>query len=77
MVRVVDLNSKNEDIIKSRFDILLQITFEIAKSAFQLKADIMLVTNSGALVPKATTVKPITKFEIPKVLAKEPAHSTI
>jgi hypothetical protein len=37
----------------------------------------MLVTNSGALVQKATTVNQITKLEIQNVLAKELAPSTI
>ena len=63
--------------IRRRFEILLPITLEIAKSAFPLMADIILVTNSGALVPKAITVKPITISDIPNFLAIDPAQFTM
>ena len=44
--------------------ILLPTTLPIAISALPLMDDNKLMTNSGADVPKATMVKPITKSEI-------------
>jgi len=50
--------------INNIFDILLHTTFDIAISEFHWKADIMLTINSGADVPNATIVRPITSDEI-------------
>jgi hypothetical protein len=61
--------------IKSTFTILLPTTFEIAICVFPSSEAIKLTTNSGAEVPKATTVSQITREEIPKLFAILPAHS--
>jgi len=58
------------------FEILLHNIFDIAKSVSQEKADIIFTTNSGALVPNATIVKPITSEEIQNFLATDEAQST-
>jgi len=54
---------------------LLQTTFAIAKSVFQFNVDIKLTTNSGAEVPKATTVSHITSEDIPNFLASYTSSS--
>ena len=51
------------------------MTLPNASSALPLIAAITLTTNSGADVPNATTVKPITKSEIPKRFATADAPS--
>jgi hypothetical protein len=55
---------------------LLQTTFDIAKLVFHSKVDIKLTTNSGADVPKATTVNHITNDDIQSLLAMLQAQST-
>jgi hypothetical protein len=55
---------------------LLQSTFEIARSVSQLNQASKFTTNSGAEVPKATIVRPIIRLDIPNFLATEEAHST-
>lgn len=49
--------------------ILLPTMLPKARSVWPLKADITLTASSGALVPKATTVRPTTKGEIPTAVA--------
>ena len=58
------------------FAILLPTTFEIARSLFPSSNETKLTTNSGADVPNATTVSPITRDEIPNFFATLPAPST-
>jgi hypothetical protein len=62
--------------IKKMLKILLPITFPIAISEFPVYAAYVLTINSGADVPNATTVKPITIFGIPYFFAKDDAPST-
>ena len=50
-------------------------TFPIAISELPLTADMTLMTSSGAEVPKATIVRPITRSEIRKRLATAAAPS--
>ena len=50
--------------IISVLKILLPTTFPIAMSALPFSAETTLTVNSGADVPKATIVNPITKLEI-------------
>ena len=47
-----------------------------AKSVVPSATETMFTTNSGIEVPKATTVKPITKSDTPKRLAIAEAPST-
>ena len=61
-------------IIKA-LNILLPTTLPIAISELPFKADTTLTVNSGAEVPNATIVSPITKLEILKRLATEAAPS--
>ena len=56
--------------------ILLPTTFPMARSAWPLKADITLTASSGELVPKATTVNPTTRGEIPTAVAIREAPRT-
>ena len=64
--------------MRNIFDILLQSMFEIAKSVFLENAAIIFTTSSGALVPNATTVKPITSDDIPNFFATlEPPSTSI
>ena len=49
---------------------LLPIIFTIIKSFDPLKAEIIDTTNSGAEVPKATIVKPISTGLMPIALAR-------
>lgn len=56
-------------IIIKALKVLLPTTLPIAISALPFKAESTLITNSGADVPKATMVRPITKSEIRKRLA--------
>lgn len=58
------------------FAIFDQITFHSANSVCPLKADKIFTNNSGALVPKATIVKPMTRGEIPNFFASEEAPDT-
>jgi hypothetical protein len=51
--------------IKAMLLIFEPITFPIAISLFPSSAEPTLTTNSGLLVPNATTVKPTTSGEIP------------
>lgn len=50
--------------------------FPVAISVEPFKLEIILTTNSGDDVPRATIVKPITKFETLNFLATEDAPST-
>ena len=54
---------------------LLPTTLPIASPALPLNDERKLITNSGAEVPNATMVSPITKLEIWKRLATEAAPS--
>ena len=56
--------------------ILLPITLPSARSACPASADTVLTAISGALVPKATTVRPITKGEMPNAAASFDAPRT-
>ena len=58
-----------QPIIIKALNILLPTTLPIAISALPFNAESTLITNSGAEVPKATMVSPITKSEIRKRLA--------
>ena len=49
---------------------LLPMTFPTAIMLLSLTEDTTLMTNSGADVPKATTVKPITIGDKPMLLAR-------
>ena len=51
-------------IIINTLKILLPTTFPIAISALPWIADSTLITNSGAEVPNATIVSPMTRLEI-------------
>ena len=62
--------------MKSTLKMLLPTTLPSARSAWPLKADITLTANSGALVPKATTVSPMTSGEIPHTAANREAPFT-
>ncbi len=53
--------------------ILLPTTFPIAISGLSVAADTTDTANSGALVPNATTVKPMTSGEIPTPIANRDA----
>lgn len=53
---------------------LLQMMFQIAKSVFPLKAEKILIANSGAEVQKATTVSQIMISGIHSFWARELAH---
>ncbi len=50
--------------------ILLPTTLLAAKESLPLKTEFRLTNNSGELVPKATTVKPITIWGIPRIKDK-------
>lgn len=52
-------------------------TLPIARSALPLDDAKILITNSGAEVPKETIVNPITKSETSNFFAREEAPSTI
>jgi hypothetical protein len=56
--------------------ILLQITFQTAKSVFQRTAETIFTTNSGAEVQKATIVNQITIGGILNFIAIVDAHFT-
>ena len=58
-----------QPIIIKALNVLLPTTLPIAISALPFKAESTLITNSGAEVPKATMVRPITRSEIRKRLA--------
>jgi hypothetical protein len=62
--------------IKKMFDILLPITFPNSISVLPVKWALKEMASSGAEVPKATIVKPITVVGILKFRAKEAAPST-
>ena len=55
--------------------ILLPTTLPIANPALPLKEDNKLITNSGAEVPRATIVRPITRLEMLNRLATDAAPS--
>jgi len=57
------VKNKAEPRTKPIFAIFDPITFEIAISAEPLRAELILINNSGADVAKETTVKPITTFD--------------
>ena len=61
--------------IISVLNMLLPTTLPIASPALPLKEERKLMTNSGAEVPKATMVSPITRLEMLKRLATEAAPS--
>ena len=63
-------------IIKRIFKILLPITFPSTISALLETIDLTETANSGALVPKATIVRPINIFDNLKFCAKDAAPST-
>lgn len=54
---------------------LLPTTFPIESSALPLIADTILTVNSGAEVPKATIVRPITSDDMLNLLANAAAPS--
>ena len=54
---------------------LLPTTLPIAKPALPCIAEVMLTTSSGADVPKATIVRPMTKSDILKRFARAEAPS--
>ena len=56
--------------------VLLPIIFPIAISVFPLTAAVRLTTSSGADVPKATTVSPMTIVGTPAIFERDPAHLT-
>ena len=58
------------------FAIFEPITFHSASSVCHLIAESIFTNNSGADVPNATIVKPITSGEIPNLFAKLEAHVT-
>ncbi len=58
------------------FAILDPMTFQSAKSVCPFIAESIFTKSSGALVPKATIVRPITRADIPKRFAILEAHST-
>ena len=62
-------------IIINTLKILLPTTLPIAISALPCSEESTLITSSGAEVPKATMVNPITRSEIRKRLATEAAPS--
>ena len=62
--------------ISKMFAILLPKILPMAMSVFPWMLAIMLTINSGADVPNATMVSPITKDEMPNFLATEEAPST-
>ncbi len=51
--------------MSSTLQMLLPTTFPSARSAWPERAEPTLTASSGALVPKATTVKPMTSGEMP------------
>ena len=57
--------------IAQTLNILDPITFPTAIPGLPSNADCTLTSNSGALVPNATTVKPTTKGDIPKRTASD------
>ena len=50
---------------------MLPITLLAASESLPLKIEFKLTSNSGELVPKETTVNPITIWGIPKIKDKE------
>lgn len=56
--------------------ILLPSAFPMASPVFPLKLEMRLITSSGAEVPKATIVSPMTRLEIPYFFAIPADHST-
>ena len=62
--------------ITNIFEMLLPITFPNSISAFPAKCELKEIANSGADVPNATIVKPITAVGIFKFLAKDAEPST-
>jgi hypothetical protein len=54
---------------KQMLQIFEPTTLPIAMPPWPLQLALILTTNSGALVPKATTVKPITSGLIPSLMA--------
>ena len=62
--------------MKPRLKILEPITFPIDMSVWLVAAALTVTANSGADVPKATTVNPIIRSEILNVWAISAAEST-
>jgi hypothetical protein len=62
--------------IKPRLKIFEPTTFPIEILDFPAIAALIVTANSGAEVPIATTVKPITRSETPKFRANREADST-
>src|SRR3990167_8318224 len=62
--------------MRRMFAILDPIIFPTAMSVTPFNVEEMLTDNSGADVPKATMVRPITREETPRRLANDEAQST-
>lgn len=62
--------------IRRTFAMFDPMTFHSASSVCHLKPESTFTNNSGAEVPKATIVRPITKGEIPNFFARWEAHTT-
>jgi len=58
------------------FAIFEPITFQSARSVCHLRAENTFTNNSGAEVPNATIVRPITKGDIPSFVAIDEAQLT-
>ena len=71
----IGITRATHPIIMRILKILLPTTFPIANSALPLIADNELITNSGADVPKATIVRPITRSLTPHFFATDEAPS--
>ncbi len=70
------INKADTPRINKIFVILLPTILPKARSAVPLKAPKRFTTSSGAEVPKATTVRPTTKGEIPNLTETEEAPLT-
>ena len=62
--------------IKKTLEILLPSTLPMAISVLPLALATILTNSSGVEVPKATTVRPMTRSEMLNLLAIEEAPST-
>lgn len=69
------ITNATHPIIMRMLKILLPTTLPIANSALPSMADRMLITNSGAEVPNATIVNPITRSLTPHFFATDDAPS--
>ena len=75
LVRMMGAKKAVQPTIISVLNILLPTTLPIEISALPFRADEIDTANSGADVPKATTVKPITKSDTLSFLASDDAPS--